>query len=203
MYAAGHLALGYLVGSATSKLLKRSVYLPLLLLIAVLPDLDYLLPEIGRRSITHSLIVQGAIALPFLLTYRRRAVPYLLAIWSHSIIDLFNVAGVQLVWPLSTYNHPIIPYPIVRQVDPYMGWSEVLLAGLAFVLMITTRVVPRMATRNPMTLLLTGPVTALLFSLGAFTLSLTLRVAQLAFLILLSWSLLHYLHRVGREPAGT
>jgi membrane-bound metal-dependent hydrolase YbcI (DUF457 family) len=191
MYAAGHLALGYLVGSATSKLLKRSVHLSLLFLIAVLPDIDYVLPEIGRRSVTHSLLVQGVIALPFLLKYRRRAVPYLLAGWSHSLIDLLNVAGVQLIWPISTYNHPFIPYPIVRQVDPYMGWGEVLLVGLAIAVMVRTRVVHRLATPNTTTLLLLlGPMMALLFSVAAFPLSLSLRVAQFSVLILFVWPLL-------------
>jgi membrane-bound metal-dependent hydrolase YbcI (DUF457 family) len=196
MYAAGHLALGYLVGMATSQLLKRRVYIPLLFLVAVLPDIDYLLPDIGRRSITHSLIVQGVIALPLLVRYRRRALPYLLAVWSHSLIDLANVAGVQLFWPLSTYNHPIIPYATVRQLDPWMGWGEVLLAGTAFILLLLTHRIPRITPSTTATLLLLGPLMALLFSLIAFRLSFTLRLAQLTFLITFSWPLLRYGHRV-------
>lgn len=196
MYAAGHLALGYVVGWASAKLLKRSIYLPLLFLIATLPDLDYLFPEIGRRTITHSLIVQSAIALPFLFKYRRRALPYLMAIWSHSLIDLTNVAGVQLFWPLSTYNHPLIPYRIVRQVDPFMGWGEVLLAGFAVILLLTTRGIPRIAPSITASVLHLGPLMALLFSLVAFRLSLTLRLAQLTFLVTLLWPLLRYMRHV-------
>ena len=196
MYAAGHLALGFLVGMATSKLLRRSVYLPLLFLVVVLPDIDYLLPEIGRRTVTHSVIVQTLIALPFLVIYKRRALPYLLAVWSHSLIDLANVAGVQLFWPLSTYNHPIIPYPTVRQLDPWMGWGEVLLAGTAFIILLLTHRISRITPSTTTTLLLLVPLMALLFSLIGFRLSLTLRLAQLAFLITLSWPLLRYGRRI-------
>jgi hypothetical protein len=192
MYAAGHLALGYLMGWASAKLLKRSIYLPLLFLIAILPDLDYLFPEIGRRSITHSLIVQTVITLPLLFIYGRRTLPYLLAIWSHSFIDLTNVAGVQLFWPLSTYNHPLIPYPIVRQVDPFMGWGEVLLAGLAFLVLLKTQGLTRIVPRITIALLVLGPLIALLFSLVAFPLSFTLRAAQLLYIILLAWPVLRY-----------
>jgi membrane-bound metal-dependent hydrolase YbcI (DUF457 family) len=193
MFAAGHLALGYFVGTATSKLTKRSLYLPLLFLVAVLPDIDYLLPDVGRRSVTHSLLVQGVIALPFLLSYRRRALPYLLAGWSHSLIDLGNVAGVQLFWPLSTYNHPLLPYLLVRRVDSYMGWGEVILAGTAFILLLQTHAISRITTSGTTLLLLLGPWMALLASLIAFPLSTTLQGAQLAFLLLFSWPLLQYL----------
>jgi membrane-bound metal-dependent hydrolase YbcI (DUF457 family) len=196
MYAAGHLALGYVVGMATSKLLKHRVYLPLLFLVAVLPDIDYVLPDIARRTVTHSVIVQGVIALPLLVMYRRRALPYLLAVWSHSLIDLTNVAGVQLFWPISTYNHPLIPYPLVRQLDPMMGWGEVLLAGTVFIILFLTWRMPRITLSLTTTLLLLGPLMALLASLLVFRLSLTLRLAQVAFIILSAWPVLRYARRV-------
>jgi membrane-bound metal-dependent hydrolase YbcI (DUF457 family) len=200
MLAAGHLALGYLMGSGSAKLLNRSVHLPLLFLIAVLPDLDFLLPGIPHRGATHSLILQGIVAIPFLWVYRRRALPYLGALWVHSISDLFDVAGVQLFWPLSTYNHPILPYAIVTQTDPFLVPVEALLAGVAFLLIIRTRAYRRLMTYDRSTLGLLVPLGALGGSLGvlwylaryARISAMVLLLPQLAFLVLFTLPLLQY-----------
>jgi membrane-bound metal-dependent hydrolase YbcI (DUF457 family) len=190
MLAAGHLALGLLAGLVVSKLLKRPLHLPLLLLLVVLPDLDYLLPGIAHRGPTHSMVVQGLFALPFLYRYRWDAVSYLVAVWSHGFSDLFNVAGVQYFWPLSMYNHPIIPYTLVRRLDHHLITAEVLLAGLAVLVLLGTHLRRSLLTVNKWTLLLLGPLGALGASLRMSTLSRILVIPQLLLIGVLAIPLL-------------
>jgi membrane-bound metal-dependent hydrolase YbcI (DUF457 family) len=199
MLGAGHLALGYIAGTLTAKVTRSSINLPLLLFIAVIPDIDYLFPDIGRRTITHSLLVQLVIASPFLIKYRQHAIPYLGALISHDVIDLFNVAGVQLLWPISTYNHPIIPYRIISQVAPYMEVVELGIALFVFIVMIVTGVVQQMGTSHGQILLLLGSLGSLAASIIAvrvFMLPLFLSLAQLSFIVLLSWPILRYIAQI-------
>jgi membrane-bound metal-dependent hydrolase YbcI (DUF457 family) len=194
--AAGHLALGYAVGAATAKIRKRSINLPLLFFITVLPDIDYLLPDIGRRSVTHSIVVQLVIVVPFLIKYRYRAVPYFAALVSHSVIDLFNVAGVQLFWPISTYNHPIIPYQIIIQAAQHMELVEVLLTAFVIMLLIVTGVMQQMGKSSFQILLLLGSLGSLgasFIAVRVFYLSRSLIVAQLGFSILFLWPIFQYI----------
>ena len=196
MFAAGHLALGYLMGVVTGKAVKRSVHLPLLLFIAVLPDFDYLLPGISHRGATHSLIVQGVLAIPFLLRYRWRALPYLTALWGHSLSDLFDVAGVLLFWPLSSSNHPLIPWPLVRQLDPYLIPTEVVLTGLALIVLFHTQGFKQLLVPRRSVLLLVGPLGALAASIIGFRLSGSLLLAQASLLLVCVLPLLRYSTRV-------
>jgi membrane-bound metal-dependent hydrolase YbcI (DUF457 family) len=101
MFAIGHFAIGYLTGKISSKALKVPLNLPLLLTASVIPDVDLLLRFINHRGPTHSLITIAAIALPFLIYYRKAAVPYAIALASHSLIGDFFTGGTQLFWPLS------------------------------------------------------------------------------------------------------
>jgi len=60
MFAVGHVALGYLTGKATSKLLNARINIPLLFFASNIPDIDFLL-GLEHRGTTHSLIVQTAV----------------------------------------------------------------------------------------------------------------------------------------------
>ena len=66
----------------------------------MLPDIDFLFPDLGHRGVTHSLLV--LIMFLFLVILRfRDMLPYFLAFASHSLIgDLFTSGGVQLFWPV-------------------------------------------------------------------------------------------------------
>ena len=101
MYAIGHFAIGYLIGKASAKILKVQLNMPLLLAASVIPDIDLLLRFMQHRGPTHSLIMIMVLLIPFLVLYRKTAVPYSLALVSHSLIGDF-VGGTQLFWPLST-----------------------------------------------------------------------------------------------------
>ncbi len=101
MFAIGHFAIGYLTAKASARLLKVQLNMPLLLTASVIPDIDLLLRFIHHRGPTHSLLTIIAISLPFLIYYRKAAVPYVIALASHSLIGDFFTGGTQLFWPLS------------------------------------------------------------------------------------------------------
>jgi membrane-bound metal-dependent hydrolase YbcI (DUF457 family) len=106
MFAIGHFALGYLTGKGVSKLLGVKINLPLLLVASVLPDIDlileYLEPSLlMHRGPPHSIITFTVLMVPFFIKYRKQAIPYYVALMSHSLLgDLFT-GGFQMLWPLS------------------------------------------------------------------------------------------------------
>jgi membrane-bound metal-dependent hydrolase YbcI (DUF457 family) len=102
LFAIGHFAIGYLTGKASAKTLNVQLNMPLLLTASVIPDVDLLLRFIHHRGPTHSLITIIALTLPFLIYYRKTALPYAVALASHSLIGDFFTGGTQLFWPLST-----------------------------------------------------------------------------------------------------
>jgi membrane-bound metal-dependent hydrolase YbcI (DUF457 family) len=105
MFAIGHFALGYLSGKGSSKLLKTSLNIPLLLAISVLPDVDLFLQQFSmdfmHRGPLHSLVTFTVFMIPFFIVYRKRAIPYYAVLLSHSLIGDFFAGGVQLFWPIS------------------------------------------------------------------------------------------------------
>ena len=76
--------------------------LAILFTASVFPDFDLLFfTFLKHRGPTHSLLFIVVLCLPFLLYYKKKAVPYFVAMLSHSLIgDIFS-GGIQLFWPLS------------------------------------------------------------------------------------------------------
>ena len=101
MFAIGHFAIGYLTGKASATKLKLQLNMPLLLAVSVIPDIDLLLRFLQHRGPTHSLITIIALTVPFIIIYRKTAVPYFVALASHSLVGDFFTGGTQLFWPLS------------------------------------------------------------------------------------------------------
>ena len=103
LFAVGHLALGYILGRTSANSLKTHLVVPLLLVLTIIPDLDILFPGIPHRGPTHSIIVAFLVFIPFLILYGRKALPYFLALASHSVLSDYLVGGhIQLFWPLSS-----------------------------------------------------------------------------------------------------
>jgi hypothetical protein len=108
-FAVGHIALGYILGKTSSKLLKTNVNVPLIVTLSVIPDIDILaehVPALGpifpHRGPTHSFVVALIIFVPFFAVYRKTAVPYFIALVQHALIgDYLTGAGLQLLWPIS------------------------------------------------------------------------------------------------------
>ena len=104
-FAIGHFGLGYLLGTAISKITKTKINLALIFTVSVLPDLDILFPNyLTHRGPTHSLLFSLLVFAPFFVIYRKKAFPYFFALISHSLIgDIYGpIRGIQLFWPFST-----------------------------------------------------------------------------------------------------
>jgi len=96
------MALAYLLGKPSAKLLKVNLNIPLLLVLSIIPDIDILLIPQMHRGPTHSIITAVLVFIPFFVVYRKKAVPYFIALFSHSLIGDFFVGGqVMLFWPLT------------------------------------------------------------------------------------------------------
>jgi len=102
MFSVGHFALGYLSGRALSKLLNVNVDVSLLFLASILPDIDLIIPGVEHRGPIHSIIVLFLAFVPVLITYKKRAIPYFIALAQHSLIgDFLTAGGVQMLWPIT------------------------------------------------------------------------------------------------------
>jgi len=106
MFAIGHFALGYLSGKGASKALKTSLNMPLLLAVSVLPDVDLFLQQLNsnlfmHRGATHSIVTYTVLLIPFLIVYRKRALPYFAVLLSHSLIGDFFTGGIEIIWPIT------------------------------------------------------------------------------------------------------
>lgn len=86
------------------KLTKTKINFPILFTISIIPDLDFLfLNFIRHRGPTHSLFFSIVFCLPFILFYKKKSIPYFIALLSHSLIgDIYGWSGIQLFWPLTT-----------------------------------------------------------------------------------------------------
>jgi len=97
------MALAYLLGKPSAKLLKVNLNIPLILVLSIIPDVDILFGNELHRGPTHSLILALIVFIPFFVLYRRRAIPYFLALISHSLIADFLIGGqLMLFWPLTS-----------------------------------------------------------------------------------------------------
>jgi len=111
-FAVGHLALGYLLGTFSARLLKTKINIPIALALSIIPDADILfeslhIPFIMHRGPVHSIITALIIFLPFFLIYRARAIPYFLALVQHFLIGDYLTGGSQLLWPVSSQLYGI------------------------------------------------------------------------------------------------
>jgi len=159
MYAVGHLALGYLSGKATSKLLNVNVNIPLLFVASVISDVDLLIPGLEHRGPTHSLILFFLLFLPAFLLYGKRATPYLIALAQHSIIgDYLTGGGIQLLWPIAS-NWYGAGISMISLTIILLEWTSFL---TFLTIMLKTRDAWALFQHHPSNLLLSIPVLTVL-----------------------------------------
>ena len=146
MFAVGHMALAYLLGKATAKLLKVQINIPLILILSVIPDIDLLYDFILKTAIhrgpTHSILLATLVFIPLFIFYRQKAVPYFTALISHSLIaDLLIGGEVQLLWPLSTTRFGLhaLGFPYIDNYNPINITLELTLFAIALLVMLKTR----------------------------------------------------------------
>jgi membrane-bound metal-dependent hydrolase YbcI (DUF457 family) len=162
LFAVGHMALAYLIGKGSGRTLHVNVNVPFLLVFSILPDIDLIFQTISgtelHRGITHSQLFAVVLFLPIFLIYRKKAIPYFLALLSHSFIGDFFIGGnVQLLWPLQTgFGLHISIFSLVDEV------SELALFGVSTALMIITRDFRIFLRANKTNLLLIIPTATVL-----------------------------------------
>jgi hypothetical protein len=101
-FAVGHLAFGYISGKGSAVLLKTRLNIPLALMLSIIPDADILFPFLQHRGPTHSVITALIVFTPFFIVYRKKAIPYFVALVQHSLVGDFIAGGqIQLLWPLT------------------------------------------------------------------------------------------------------
>lgn len=116
-FAVGHMSLGYLLGKASAKPLGLKPNVALLMVLSILPDIDILAGIYNfHRGPTHSVIAAILVFIPFFIIYRKRALPYFLALVSHALIgDLIVGGNLQLFWPLTTASVTLpAPFPYIE-----------------------------------------------------------------------------------------
>jgi membrane-bound metal-dependent hydrolase YbcI (DUF457 family) len=110
LFAVGHMAIAYLLGKCSSKKLRVNLNIPILLVLSILPDVDiiydFLTGSQIHRGPTHSIVVATVAFIPIFIIYRKKAIPYFLALISHPLIGDFFIGGkLQLFWPFSTAQY--------------------------------------------------------------------------------------------------
>lgn len=79
------------------------LFVPAVLMLAVLPDIDLFVGGfgVGHHTFTHSLFFWFVMFAPFLAVYRRRFIPYFVAVVQHFAFGDLFVGEVMLFWPFS------------------------------------------------------------------------------------------------------
>ncbi|MDH5376642.1 MAG: metal-dependent hydrolase, partial [Candidatus Bathyarchaeota archaeon] len=186
-----HLALGYITGKVTSKLLNVNVNIPLLFVASVISDIDLLIPGLEHRGPTHSLIITTLLFLPTFIIYRKKATPYFIATTQHFILGdcLTGGGGIQLLWP-ATVQWYGIGFEITSLTNILTEWTFLL---TSLTIMHKTKDMRTLFQHHPSNLLLSIPIfTVLLPTLLSIPLSVPpeLIIPHLAYLTIFTISVL-------------
>jgi hypothetical protein len=189
MYAVGHFALGYLTGKLASKSLAVKINLPLLFLASVFPDIDIVIPFLEHRGPLHSVVVFCLLFIPIFLLYKKRAVPYFVAVIQHIIIGDYLTGGTQLLWPVSL-NMYGLGIGIQSLTNITLEW---IVFVISIAVMFKAKDMSALFKPNPSNLILVIPLmTVLLPSLITFPLyvPLALLIPHLVYLLIFVFSIL-------------
>ena len=163
MFGVGHMALAYLLAKGSAHTLKANINIPLVLVLSIIPDIDILVGGAFHRGPTHSVISAVLVFIPIFLLYRKQAIPYFLALVSHSLIgDLFIGGNLQLLWPLST---SFLSLPIIPKISIFSSINvalELTLFIAATLVMFKTKDLQQLLQKNTSNLLLIIPITTVL-----------------------------------------
>lgn len=79
------------------------LFVPAVLMLGVVPDVDLLLKEFGvvHHTFTHSLFFWFVVFVPFLAVYRLKLIPYFVAVVQHFAFGDFFVGKVMIFWPFN------------------------------------------------------------------------------------------------------
>jgi membrane-bound metal-dependent hydrolase YbcI (DUF457 family) len=207
MFAVGHMALAYLIGKASAKPLRTSPNMPLLLVLSIIPDMDIIIGENFHRGPTHSVIAALLVFIPALFFYRKRAIPYLLALSSHALIgDLIVGGDLMLFWPITAEKFFLpAPFPRLQIYSVANMVLEFLLFVVATAVMLKNRDILTFFQAHKSNILLAIPVvTVLLPTFGGYPLRvpLILVLPHLFYLVIFSIAVLLSLSSAFKTPAN-
>jgi len=210
------MSLAYLLGKGSSKVLHTKVNIPVLMVLSILPDIDLVFNLTGyniHRGPTHSIVMAALVFIPIFFIYRKKAIPYFLALISHSLIGDFIVGGqILLFWPLSWRQFGLheIGGPLI---DIFSGVNMVLelsLFALAMAIMFKTKDYKVFFTTDKTNLVLIIPIATVLlpstigfpFSESLLFTSPLLASAHIVFLVLFGIAVLKTIVRLCRKWFG-
>ena len=81
----------------------RRLFIPAVLMLGIIPDVDLLLVNFGvlHHTFTHSLFFWIIIFAPLLAVYRLKLIPYFVAVVQHFTFGDYFVGNVMILWPFS------------------------------------------------------------------------------------------------------
>jgi membrane-bound metal-dependent hydrolase YbcI (DUF457 family) len=163
MFGVGHMALAYLLAKGSAQPLKVNINIPLVLVLSIIPDIDILAGEGFHRGPTHSVILAVLVFIPVFVLFRKQALPYFLALVSHSLIgDLFIGGNLQLFWPVSTSHVSLPIIPKISIFSPINIALELTLFITATLVMFKTKDLQLFFQKNTSNLLLIIPIATVL-----------------------------------------
>jgi membrane-bound metal-dependent hydrolase YbcI (DUF457 family) len=146
LFAVGHISIGYLVGRFFAKVLKVQLSIPLIFVLSIIPDIDIILELIVgapiHRGPTHSLVFAFMIFIPFLIFFKKRALPYFFSFASHSVLADFFIGGnIQILWPLteSKFGASQYGFSMIEINDPANIAIELIMFILALLILTKTK----------------------------------------------------------------
>jgi hypothetical protein len=104
LFFLGHMSWAYVFAVAFAGRRGGKLFVPAILILGVLPDVDLFLGGygVGHRTFFHSIFFWVALFVPVLVIFRWKVVPYLVAVLQHFAFGDFFVEGVMLFWPFSS-----------------------------------------------------------------------------------------------------
>ena len=104
MFFLGHMSWAYVFAVAFAGRRRGKLFIPVILMLGVLPDVDLFLEGfgVGHRTFFHSIFFWVMLFVPALVIFRWKVFPYLVAVLQHFTFGDLFVAGVMLFWPFSS-----------------------------------------------------------------------------------------------------
>lgn len=155
------MALGYILGKGSARLVKTNLNIPLVLVLSVIPDIDILAEHIDglasvipHRGPIHSVIVALVAFLPIFIIYHKAALPYFIALIQHALIgDYFSGGQLELFWPITQQK---FGYPMSIQSIQNVG-LELSLFIVSIILLLATKDLRKMLRPHKSNLILAIP----------------------------------------------
>jgi hypothetical protein len=104
LFFLGHMSWAYVFAVAFAGRRGGKLFIPVILMLGVLPDVDLFLEGfgVGHRTFFHSIFFWFVLFVPALVIFRWKVVPYLVAVLQHFAFGDLFVVGVMLFWPFSS-----------------------------------------------------------------------------------------------------